>query len=92
MTIGSIRNRRLQRFVENNDARGLPPEHVAKIRRVITAMVAAPSVEQIAGPPGWRIHPLPGTGRWSVTVSANWRITFAVDGGNIDALDYEDYH
>ena len=92
MTIRSILTRRLRRLVEKNDARGLPPEYVPKIRRVITAMVAAPSVERIAGPPGWHIHPLPGTSRWGVTVSPNWRITFAVDGGNIDALDYEDYH
>jgi proteic killer suppression protein len=41
-------------------------------------------------------HPLSGDqrGRWSLTVSRNWRITFAIDDkeGEIVDLDFEDYH
>jgi proteic killer suppression protein len=94
MTISSIRNRSLQRFIENNDERGLAPDLVPRIRRVITALVAAPSVERIPGPPGWRIHRLSGNRprRWSISVSGNWRITFVADGGDITDLDLEDYH
>jgi len=32
------------------------------------------------------------SGRWSVWVSANWRVTFEFIDGNVYALDYEDYH
>ncbi|MEY4760569.1 MAG: Plasmid maintenance system killer protein [Pseudomonadota bacterium] len=44
--------------------------------------------------PGLRLHALKGamSGRWSVAVSANWRITFAFDGKDVDLVDYEDYH
>ena len=44
--------------------------------------------------PGCRLHPLRGSmqGRWSVTVSANWRLTFVFHDGNTEVLDYEDYH
>ncbi|HYP80237.1 MAG TPA: type II toxin-antitoxin system RelE/ParE family toxin [Steroidobacteraceae bacterium] len=31
-------------------------------------------------------------GRWSVSVSGNWRVTFAFDGKHAVLVDYEDYH
>ena len=44
--------------------------------------------------PGLRLHPLKGRlkGRWSVTVSGNWRVTFAFSGKDAVQVDYEDYH
>jgi proteic killer suppression protein len=44
--------------------------------------------------PGFRLHGLKGRlkGRWSVSVSGNWRITFEFREGNAYVLDYEDYH
>jgi len=44
--------------------------------------------------PGYRLHPLKGDlkGRWSVTISGNWRITFRfVEGAALD-VDLMDYH
>jgi proteic killer suppression protein len=31
-------------------------------------------------------------GTWSISVSGNWRITFALVGGEIVELNMEDYH
>jgi proteic killer suppression protein len=44
--------------------------------------------------PGFKLHPLKGKlkGRWSISVSGNWRITFEFREGNVFVLDYEDYH
>ena len=44
--------------------------------------------------PGFKLHPLKGKlkGRWSISVSGNWRITFEFRDGNAYILDYEDYH
>ena len=44
--------------------------------------------------PGFKLHPLQGRlkGRWSVSVSGNWRITFEFREGIVYVLDYEDYH
>jgi proteic killer suppression protein len=44
--------------------------------------------------PGFKLHLLKGRleGRWSVSVSGNWRITFEFREGNAYVLDYEDYH
>jgi len=44
--------------------------------------------------PGMDFHPLKGKdkGRYAVTVSGNWRITFAFDGEDAIDVDLEDYH
>lgn len=44
--------------------------------------------------PGYRLHQLTGDRRgfWSITVNANWRLTFEFEDGNVYILNYEDYH
>ena len=44
--------------------------------------------------PGYRLHQLTGDmrGIWSITVNANWRLTFEFEEGNVYILNYEDYH
>ncbi len=44
--------------------------------------------------PTLRLHELKGdrAGIWSVTVQANWRITFRFAEGDAEVVDYEDYH
>ena len=44
--------------------------------------------------PGFRLHRLKGDRResWAIDVSKNWRIVFSFEGGNVLAVDYEDYH
>ena len=46
------------------------------------------------GLPGLYLHELKGrpSGRWSVRVSENWRITFKFEGADVIEVDYEDYH
>lgn len=92
--IRSISHRGLRRFVERDEARELPQVLAARIRRIVTALVLAPDVESILGPPGWRIHRLVGAraGTWSISVSGNWRITFRIRDGEIVDLNLEDYH
>jgi toxin HigB-1 len=45
------------------------------------------------GRPGFKLHPLKGQmkGFWAVTVRANWRVIFRLDGDAED-VDYVDYH
>ena len=44
--------------------------------------------------PGYDLHPLKGdlAGHWSVSVSGNWRLTFAFTGEDAIDVDYQDYH
>lgn len=44
--------------------------------------------------PGYRLHPLKGDmqGFWSIRASANWRITFRFEAGDVYDVDLTDYH
>ena len=94
MLIRSVRHRGLLRLIENDDSRELRNDLVKRIRNILAALIAANDIGGIAGPPGWRIHQLSGDrlGTWSISVSGNWRLTFAIQDGEIADLELEDYH
>lgn len=94
MRIRSVRHRGLRRFIEDDDVREIRPDLVNRVRRILTALIVAPGMDDFSGPPGWRIHQLSGdrAKTWSVSASGNWRITFTLDDGEICDLNLEDYH
>ncbi len=94
MNIRSVRYRGLRRFIEENDARGIRRDLVNRVRNIIAALVIAPDISGVEGPPGWRVHQLAGDRRetWSISVSGNRRITFTITYDDIYDLDLEDYH
>jgi toxin HigB-1 len=94
MLIRTIKHRSLRRFVEDDDVRELNADLVGRIRNIIAALVVANTMSDVSGPPGWRIHMLKGdmAGRWSISVSGNWRITFEVENNEVIDLNLEDYH
>ena len=91
--IRTIRHRGLKRLFEQDDASGVNPEHVPKLRNILVTLNAAPTVAHM-DLPSFRLHPLKGDlqGFWSVTVRANWRVIFRFAGGHADDVDYVDYH
>ena len=94
MHIRSVRHRGLRRLIEDNDSRGLQPDLVERIRKIVAVLLVARDMSEVHGPPGWRVHQLTGdrAGTWSIAASGNWRITFAVINQTIEHLDLEDYH
>ena len=44
--------------------------------------------------PGYRLHQLKGDRKefWSIRISANWRMVFRFDGGDVFEVDLVDYH
>jgi len=91
--IQSFRSRALKRLWERNDASKLPPDRLQRITMILDRLDAATSPDDM-NLPGFGFHKLSGTskGRYAVSVSANWRITFAwVEQDAID-VDFEDYH
>ena len=72
---------------------GILPDHAQKIERILDRLDASISPTDM-NLPGYRLHELKGqdAGRWSVTVSANWRITFEFEGHDAFVVDYQDYH
>lgn len=91
--IRSFRHRGLKRLYERGDGSRLPPEHLTRIRLIMGVLDAADRIEGIDVFP-LRLHSLKGelTGFWSVTVRANWLITFRFDDGHVWDVDFVDYH
>ncbi|HEY4944416.1 MAG TPA: type II toxin-antitoxin system RelE/ParE family toxin [Rhizomicrobium sp.] len=91
--IRRIRHRGLRRLYEDDDWRGLDARQVERIARVLARLAIATEPGHL-NLPGWRLHPLKGAlaGFWSVTISANWRIVFRFENGDVTDVDYLDYH
>lgn len=64
-----------------------------RIARVIATLQAATNPSDL-DLPGYRLHPLKGNmeGFWSIRASANWRITFRMEGVHVYNVDLTDYH
>ena len=94
MRLRSARHKGLKALIENDDARGIRPDQVKRVRNILAALLYAADMESLNGPPGWRVHKLVGdrAGTWSISVSGNWRVTFDLEDGEVCNLDLEDYH
>lgn len=94
MEIESIRHKGLRRFFETGNSKGLVGD-VARLRRMLAFIDAAQDLEELSAPPNFGLHELTGDrkGSWSMTVTRNWRLTFAVnEAGALIDLELEDYH
>jgi proteic killer suppression protein len=91
--IVSFRHKGLKRFFETGKMSGIQPKHASRLRLQLAALDTAQSVDDI-DVPGFRLHSLKGRRKstWSIWVSGNWRLTFTFTTGNVELLDYEDYH
>jgi proteic killer suppression protein len=91
--IRSFRSKALSRYWLKGDERGLRPDWRNRVRIILSRLGAARTPAEM-NLPGLRFHALTGNlkGRYAVTVSPNWRITFAGDGDDAIDLDLEDYH
>lgn len=96
MKIRNVSHKGLRRFIEKNDASGLPPDFVEKIRNILSFLQDMETADEVRDIPSWKAHQLTGgrKGVWSLFVTRNWRITFRIDGEEeeIVDLDFEDYH
>lgn len=91
--IVSFKHKGLRLFYEKGDASKLQPQHVSKIRMILTRLDAAKVVEEL-NVPGYGLHELKGSlrGHWSIKVDKNYRITFKIEIENARDVDYIDYH
>lgn len=91
--IRNFRSRALRRFWTKSDASGLKPEWARKVERQLTLLDSAGRPEDM-DVVTFGFHRLTGdqAGRYAITVSRNWRLTFAFDGQDAVDVDLEDYH
>ena len=87
--IVSFRHKGLKLFYEKGDASKLQPQHVNKIRLILTRLDAAKIPEEL-NVPGYGLHQLKGEmkGFWSVKVDKNYRIIFRMENENTSDIDY----
>ena len=91
--IRSFRSKALKRFWTRSDASGLRPEWARKVERQLAILDQAARPEDMNAIT-FGFHALTGdlAGRYAVTVSRNWRLTFAFEGQDAVDVDLEDYH
>lgn len=91
--IKSFRHKGLEAFFLTGSQKGIQPVHARRLRMQLAALHTATDIEDM-NIPGYRLHELKGDrqGVWSITVNANWRITFTFENGNAEIVNYEDYH
>lgn len=91
--IRNFRHKCLMRFFTASEKKGINPRHAARIERLLDRLDAASRPEDM-NLPGFGFHGLSGFSpkRYAVSVSGNWRITFAFEGEDAIDIDLEDYH
>ena len=91
--IKSFKHKGLKKFYDSGSTEGIQANHVKKLKMQLAALDTAQAIGDM-DIPGYRLHELTGSrkGVWSITVNANWRLTFEFNEGNVYVLNYEDYH
>ncbi|MFO7603511.1 MAG: type II toxin-antitoxin system RelE/ParE family toxin [Gammaproteobacteria bacterium] len=91
--IKSSKHKGLAMLYASGSTKGIQAKHAKKLRMQLAALDTAHQVEDL-DIPGYRLHQLKGSLKdlWSITVNANWRITFEFSDGNVYIVNYEDYH
>ena len=91
--IKSFKHKGLEDFFYTGSLKGIQAIHKQRIREILTLLNI---VKDLSILNVYRLHQLKGElkGLWSVTVQANWRITFEYDKKTSDVyiVNYEDYH
>ena len=91
--IVSFRHKGLERLYGAGTKAGVQTAHVPKLRRILSALDVAAGPDDLAIP-SFRTHRLKGdlAGHWSISVSGNWRVIFRFVEGDVELVDYQDYH
>lgn len=91
--VRSFKHRGLKRLYMRGDRRGIRPDLLPKVERILTVLDSATSTQSLRLP-GLELHPLHGdrAGFMAVTVRANWRIIFRLEHGDAYDVELVDYH
>ena len=89
----SFKHKGLEKFYLTGSKAGIQANHAAKLSRILARLEVA-KIPQDMNIPGWNLHPLTGNlaQHWSVKVNGNWRVTFKLENGHAEIVDYQDYH
>ncbi len=96
MKLRTFVHKGLKKLYEEDITRGVPPETVDKLRKMLAFLTEIDDAEELYFLPSWKAHSLTGDrkGHWSLSVTGNRRLTFRIDPVEREILDVnlEDYH
>ncbi|MGD0346576.1 MAG: type II toxin-antitoxin system RelE/ParE family toxin [Terracidiphilus sp.] len=96
MKIRGFAHKGLKRLYEEDEGRGVAAFAVEKLRKMLLFLDEMEEPEELLALPTWKAHKLAGDrkGTWSLSVTANQRLTFRLDKSRREILDVnlEDYH
>jgi proteic killer suppression protein len=93
VAILTFRHKGLERFFLRGTTAGIQAKPARRLRLILGRVNVAREPRDM-GLPGLDLHPLKGErkGTWAVSVSGNWRITFAFSGPDVVNVEYAVYH
>jgi proteic killer suppression protein len=94
--IRNFAHRGLKRFYLEDSTKGVPPDTVDKLRKMLAYLDDMEGPEELRSLTAWKAHTLAGDrkGTWSLSVTRNRRLTFRVEKAEREIYDVnlEDYH
>jgi len=86
----------LKKLYADDVEKGVPSDAVDKLRKMLAFLDDMEDPEELRALPSWKVHTLTGDrkGIWSLSVTANRRLTFRIDTVEREIYDanLEDYH
>ncbi len=88
-----FKHKGLEIFYTTGSTKGIQAMHKKRLSFILNYLDEAESIDNM-NLTIFKLHKLKGAMQdlWSVTVQANWRITFKFINGNAYIVDYQDYH
>ena len=96
MKIRNFLHKGLKKLYTDETTKGVSPDCVDKLRKMLAFLDDMEDIDELPSLPSWKAHVLAGDrkGTWSLSVTANRRLTFRIDAVEREICDMnlEDYH
>jgi proteic killer suppression protein len=91
--IRTFKHAGLKRYFETGKPQGVRPDMVSRLQVRLNVLNRARELRDL-NLPGFGFHSLKGDrkGEYAITVTANYRLTFRFEKGDVMDLNLEDYH
>lgn len=98
--IVSFRHKGLEELYQKGKTRRIDVRFWPKLKLIFAALDILDEEDLILSQSHWMPHKLSGKnpkgqsidGHWSLKVSGNWRLTYRFNDGNVELIDFMDYH
>lgn len=92
--IRSFADRGTERLFMGRRSRAIPEQARRRVQVKLAQLNRVESVEELARPPGNRLHKLGGDreGQWSMSINDRYRICFRFEYGDAYDVEVTDYH